>query len=209
MVRMRCAEQETSKEETAKRPMNSSDLPNNLAPISCASCPERRRCFLKKALAAGVGGVLGAVPLGAGLAVVLSPLRKASNPGETVFISTLDALPADGSPRRFAVMATRLDAWNKTTGLIGAVYLRRCEQGVLALNVACPHAGCFVDYSPERSGYYCPCHHSSFSLDGAISDPRSPAPRGLDALEVEIRNQKEVWVKFQNFRAGDSQKEVL
>ena len=38
------------------------------------------------------------------------------------------------------------------------------------------------------------------------SSPGSPAPRGLDELEVEIRNKSEVWVKFRNFRAGVPEK---
>ena len=90
---------------------------------------------------------------------------------------------------------------------IGAVYLRR-EKGkpVEALNVACPHAGCFVDYVAARHGYLCPCHNSTFALDGKINDPKSPSPRALDTLEVEIRGEGEIWVRFQNYRAGVSTK---
>jgi len=55
-------------------------------------------------------------------------------------------------------------------------------------------------------GYFCPCHRSSFTLDGAILDPKSPSPRPLDDLPVEIRNGTEIWVKFQNFRAGTHDK---
>ena len=36
--------------------------------------------------------------------------------------------------------------------------------------------------------------------------PASPAARGLDSLEVEVRNRREVWVKFQNFEAGQAKK---
>jgi menaquinol-cytochrome c reductase iron-sulfur subunit len=39
-----------------------------------------------------------------------------------------------------------------------------------------------------------------------VQDPKSPSPRGLDDLVVEIRNGTEVWVKFQNFRAGTHDK---
>ena len=35
---------------------------------------------------------------------------------------------------------------------------------------------------------------------------KSPSPRGLDELEVEIRSDNEIWVKFQNFRAGEKEK---
>src|SRR5438309_4689223 len=44
---------------------------------------------------------------------------------------------------------------------LGAVYLRRTPDGKLqAFNVVCPHAGCFVDFLPERGMYLCPCHNS-------------------------------------------------
>ena len=46
----------------------------------------------------------------------------------------------------------------------------------------------------------------SVSPDGKILDPKSPSPRGLDDLPVEIRNGGEVWVTFQNFRAGVHEK---
>ena len=174
----------------------------------CA-CAYDRRTFFKQALTLGIGGVLGAVPIGAGLTVLSSPLRQKSGRGEAVFISTLDNLPADGTPRKFPVVAVWIDAWNRFEGPIGAVYLRRIDRSVHALNVVCPHTGCFVDYAADRDSYFCPCHHSSFGLDGAIRDPRSPAPRGLDELVVEIRGQNQVWVKFQNFRCGVSQKVVV
>jgi menaquinol-cytochrome c reductase iron-sulfur subunit len=90
---------------------------------------------------------------------------------------------------------------------VGAVYLRRTgETEITAFNTSCPHAGCFVDYMPARNHFWCPCHNSAFSLDGAIETPSSPAARPLDTLEVEIRNQTEVWVKFQNFRMGTAEK---
>jgi len=174
----------------------------------CASADDRRG-FLKRALAIVVGSVLGTVPLGAGLTVLFSPLQRKRRRDEAVLVGTLEALPADGTPCKFPVMATRVDAWNKSQGLIGAVYLRRVENRVIALNVACPHAGCFVDYSAARDGFVCPCHNSSFNLDGAIRDPRSPAPRGLDTLEVEVRERNQLWVKFQNFRAGEARKVVV
>jgi len=121
---------------------------------------------------------------------------------------TLEALPDDGIPRKFPVLATRVDAWNKFSETpIGAVYLRRTSDGqIQAFNVVCPHAGCFVDFLPDRNQYLCPCHNSAFSVTGAIADRSSPAARGLDSLEVEVRNAKEVWVKFQNFQAGRAEK---
>jgi menaquinol-cytochrome c reductase iron-sulfur subunit len=169
--------------------------------------PERRE-FLKMAAAAGIGGAIILVPLGAGTAVLLDPLRRKAAAGELTFVTSLDSLPADGTPRKFAILASRIDAWNKFPNApIGAIYLRRTgEKEVLALNVVCPHAGCFVDFRTNSKDYYCPCHNSSFALTGHIADPKSPAPRGLDTLQVEVRNGKEIWVRFENFQTGHKEK---
>ena len=172
----------------------------------CAAPP--RRDFLKKFLAVAIGAIAGLLPAAAGLVVFLDPLRRKSAAGSAVRVASLEALPADGQPVKFPVLATRVDAWNKFREVpIGAVYLRRTDKGrVEAFNVVCPHAGCFVDFLPERGRYLCPCHNSTFTIAGKIDDPSSPAARGLDSLDVEIRNEKEVWVKFQNFEAGSAQK---
>jgi menaquinol-cytochrome c reductase iron-sulfur subunit len=165
-----------------------------------------RRRFVKHALAVGMGVMAGTVPLGAALSLLLAPLRRGGARRRAVFVTTLSAVPDDGTPCRFPIVTTRVDAWTRSEGVVGAVYLRRSGPGVVALNVACPHAGCFVDYSATSGDFHCPCHHSRFSLDGGIRDARSPAPRGMDALEVEIRGGHEVWVAFQNFRAGEPKK---
>jgi quinol---cytochrome c reductase iron-sulfur subunit, bacillus type len=172
------------------------------------AAPADRRKFFKRVLAVAIGTVLALVPLGAGLTVFLDPLRR--KPGGTgeVRVTFLEALPADGVPRKFPVLATRVDAWNKFTEVpVGAVYLRRTSDGKLeALNVVCPHAGCFVDFQPGQDRFVCPCHNSTFTVDGRIADPACPAPRAMDSLAVEVRNGKEVWVKFENFEAGRAEK---
>ena len=132
------------------------------------------------------------------------PLRKKAKAGEFVFVASLTALPEDGLPRKFPVIAGHTDAWNKfPPAPVGAVYLRRTGKTVEALNVVCPHAGCFVDFNSETKSFLCPCHNSTFALNGKISDPSSPSPRAMDKLSAQIRNGTEVWVKFQNFQAGE------
>lgn len=167
-----------------------------------------RRCFLKRATAvsAAVGAAL--VPAAASLRFLLAP-RSPASPGvvPAIKVAPLSALPADGLPRRFQVWAARTDAWTTYPAApLGAVFLRRTAEDKLeAFNAACPHAGCLVSFDPVRRGYLCPCHQSTFALDGSIDDPRSPSPRPLDALEVELR-AGEVWVRFQHFRTGHARK---
>jgi menaquinol-cytochrome c reductase iron-sulfur subunit len=177
-------------------------------PASAAGAP--RRTFVT--LCAGlVGALAGLVPLAAGVLTFLDPLRRRAAAGEFVRVTSLAALPEDGLPRKFTVLADRADAWNRFPRVpVGAVYLRRTgPDTVQALNVVCPHAGCFVDFKPQDKFYLCPCHNSTFDLDGRIRDAKSPSPRALDALDVQIRPDGEVWVKFQNFQAGTKEKKPL
>ena len=167
-----------------------------------------RRGFFKKTIATVIGIFSMLCPVASGLTVFFDPLHRKSSASGPVRVTTLDALPIDGLPRIFRVVADRVDAWNKFPQVpVGAVYLRRTgDKTVEALNVVCPHAGGFVDYVPGSNCFICPLHNSKFAIDGKISDRKSPAPRGMDALEVEIRNTKEVWVKFQHFQAGHAEK---
>jgi menaquinol-cytochrome c reductase iron-sulfur subunit len=170
--------------------------------------PTGRRGFFKQSLALLCGALAILTPPLAALVVLTDPLRRKTSAADFIRVTTLDALPADSVPRKFPVFTSKTDAWDKFSNVaVGAVYLRRTDGNkVEALNVVCPHAGCFVDYSGEKGKFLCPCHSSSFKVDGAIDDARSPSPRGLDSLAVEVRDDGSVWVKFQNFEAGKADK---
>lgn len=170
--------------------------------------PNDRRSFLTKAAAVVIGGIVAVVPPLAGLFVLFDPLRRKSEASGAVKVGSLSSLPENGEPVKLPVIATRVDAWNRTPNVaIGSVYLQRTGPNqVRALNSVCPHAGCSVSFRSAQNHYFCPCHNSSFAVDGRILDPKSPSPRALDELPVEIRNGNEVWVKFQNFRKGVHEK---
>lgn len=164
-----------------------------------------RRNFLKQFVTGVLGALVGIVPGLAGLLVIFDPLkRKSTASGDALLVTRFSGLPADGIPRRFQVFSDRVDAWNTYRNIaVGAIYLRRGpDNQVTALNASCPHAGCSVSFSGDRGQFICPCHDSLFSVDGAIANANSPSPRALDALEVEVRNDEEVWVKFRNFQPG-------
>ena len=169
-----------------------------------------RRNFLAGASALAVGALATLAPIGVAITTILDPLRRTSKSNGMVLVTRLSAVPEDGSPRKFTVSADRTDAWATYADTpVGAVYLRRTGDDVLALNVVCPHAGCFVGVADEGSGFACPCHRSSFDLDGVVDDPASPSPRDMDELEVEVRNVDEVWVRFQNFLPGRDEKTAV
>ncbi len=171
---------------------------------------EPRRTFLASVSAVVVGAIAAMVPIAAGATALLDPLRRGRRESDMILVTRMSAIPDGGTPRKFTVTADQTDAWaTRKDTPIGAVYLRRTDNGVVALNVVCPHAGCFVGLMPDKSRFGCPCHKSSFDLDGAINDPASPSPRGMDELEVEVRNGDEVWVRFQNFLPGREEKTAV
>ena len=181
-----------------------------------------RRGFLTKIMALLAGSVALATPAAVGIISFLNPLRQKSRSGRFIRVTSLDAVPENGTPQKFAIIADRTDAWNFFPNEpIGAVYLRRTGKDKLeALQVVCPHAGCSISTKkvsgtvinpgstnfkekmvPDTFIFYCPCHAAHFDLSGKRLDTVSPAPRDMDSLEVEIRDN-EIWVKFQKFSTG-------
>ncbi len=171
-----------------------------------------RRNFLVEGSAILIGGVIGLYPVAVGSLMFLHPvIKKLFGGGEKktegkpyLRVAIKDALPADGTPVQVPVLADLTDAWNRESGQpIGAVYLMRKGDDVTCFNAICPHAGCFVGYSKENNIFQCPCHTSSFQLDGKRNMP-SPSPRDMDPLKVDEEKLKngEVWVQFVNYYPG-------
>lgn len=182
-------------------------------PAVPAPSPPPRRSFLVEAAAVITGILVAIAPLAAGLAFLFDPLlrRRPTMQGATADgflpVASLTELPADGTPLRFAITADKVDAWNLFKGqTVGTVYLRQIAGQVIAFNDTCPHLGCKVDYKPATKTYYCPCHASSFDLDGKKTN--EIPPRGMDALETRIVDGK-VWVQYQNFQRGVPEKKAV
>ena len=170
---------------------------------------EVRRGFFYKLLTVTCGGLVGLIPALAGLAVFFDPVRRRGGSGQAaerkfLKVTSLSAVPADGVPRQFPVVADQQDAWTLfPSQRIGSVFLRRTadDEPVQCFTSICPHAGCSVGYSPETGTYKCPCHDSQFSLDGEPIAP-TPSPRGLDPLDVEVSDSGDVRVNYVSYYTG-------
>lgn len=189
----------------SEEPVEYNAPPKASAPPHEEEADLKRRDFLSKAGSIGLGAVIVAVPAGAGIATLLSPMMDGASSGLTLRLTSVDELPEDGTPRLFQVVAERKDAWTKYPAKpLGSVFIRKDEAGkVVAYNTSCPHAGCSVGFKSMEEGYYCPCHSSTFLLDGTRGEV-CVSPRGLDELKVDQDKLAigEVWVTFQNFKAG-------
>lgn len=187
----------------------------------CSSNEEQsgRRSFCLSTLALGMGAAAVAVPIYGGARMSLYPLQQHGLAGKEYPLTTIDNL--DETPRLYAVIDTMTDAWvSAPNQVIGNIFLRKLkkEDGsmiVEAFQSVCPHAGCRVKIDQQKhpktgateTMFFCPCHSDMFSLDGKRLSPNTmKSARDLDSLETRVDENGRVFVKFQNFRLGDSQK---
>jgi cytochrome b6-f complex iron-sulfur subunit len=139
------------------------EAPSNDEPKACRLT---RRNFVK----AGVGalGVLVALEIGGASVVFLqSSSGGKGERGGVIDAGAVDVFPP-GSVTEFAGA--------------GFFMVRAQDGGFLAVHRRCPHLGCTVDWVPEESRFYCPCHGSSFDFYGDFEGP--PVPRALDIYNV-------------------------
>jgi Rieske Fe-S protein len=163
-----------------------------------------RRRFLKIAtcgLGAGIGVAVAAPALG--YLVYPAGRRIVTTPEDPIDVGTLAAIPKDGTPTRVAVVAPTLrDGWTTATDVaLGAAWLRRDGDKVIALSGTCPHLGCAIALRPAAPGgapqFGCPCHDSAFEVTGAYVS--GPARRGLDPLPIEVDARGRLrltWIQF-------------
>ena len=173
-------------------------------PISneCCGGDSRRKFVVVSTLA--VSAVCGVFPFAAGITTILDPVKKSSgNKGKIPWtkVAPLVNLPSDGKPAKYEIILEQVkDAWTTYKNVpAGAVYLSREEDKVTAFNLKCPHLGCAVDYRSKTNDYFCPCHNSTFGLDGSVTQENSPSPRGLDTMDTKVEDGF-VWIRFQQFR---------
>ena len=192
---------------------------SDTAPDSSSPDSTRRGFFEIASIV--LGAVLGIGPALIGLVAFLDPLRRtparpishqkhaSRGAAAMIRVASLDALSL-GAPQRFLVIDDQIDAWNFTADQpIGAVYIEKLSDSkVRVFNTTCPHAGCSVACNGIE--FRCPCHNSSFNLDGSKlvseSGRENPSPRDMDSLEYELRDEGEIWVEFKNFYTGKPEK---
>jgi Rieske Fe-S protein len=134
---------------------------------------------------------------------LVAPASGGGGGGRWIKTVALDALH-EGEPKRVALVSDRRDAWTLEKAVeLGAAWLVRKGDAVIAYSVTCPHLGCAVDRASNGPGFYCPCHDSSFDVAGGKLN--GPSPRALDALETRIEDGF-VLVHFERFRQGIPEK---
>jgi len=158
---------------------------------------EDRRRLLK--VLVGTGSAAFACALASPAAVfVAAPATRAGATGPRwVKTVRLDGL-SEGEPKKVAIVADQRDAWTLTKDVeLGAVWLLRKGDQVVALSTTCPHLGCSVNVNPEGTGFACPCHTSTF--DGTGRRTGGPSPRDMDPMATRVEGGF-VLVDFRTYR---------
>ena len=71
------------------------------------------------------------------------------------------------------------------------IFIRSSEKEIKVLDSVCTHKHCTVGYDPEKKLVVCPCHGSTFGLDGEVLE--GPAEKPLKAFEAELDEDRIVF----------------
>ena len=161
--------------------------------------------------ALGAGALLG--PVGMALDPLLRGSEQAAATGPHA-VGRLDGFTVGGAPQRVVLKQDLKDAWLVRREVpFGAVLVQRTSPSAFRVfSAVCPHLGCSVAPDLDGKGYNCPCHQSSFSLDGAVqASPTggpSPSPRSLDPLPWSVEGDQ-LLVTWKRFKMGTPEREEL
>jgi len=179
--------------------------PKNLVPQNNASTT-RRRILSAGACTLGVG-VVGSI-LAPAIRYLTFPVEVNPVSGDSGFFPVgKGSRFSELEPTKVDIITDRKDAWSAELQVkVGSAWVMRKGDKLIALSSICPHLGCFVDYNSKNKKFFCPCHKSSFALDGSREE--GPSPRDLDLLEVREENGL-AELQFQRFKLGQAAKEPL
>lgn len=144
-----------------------------------------RRSFYTSVIA-GLGGLMTAA-LAAPAAAYIFIRPKSQKPSDFVPAADVSQL-AVGKPEEVVFRRTRIDGWRVVNEKSTAWVLRKDDQTVVAYTPQCTHLGCAYHWDEGAQNFLCPCHTSTFSIDGKVLS--GPAPRPLDRYVTRIEQGK-------------------
>lgn len=143
-----------------------------------------RRTFYLSAIY-GLWGLIGAVLATPALVYLLVPPkpRRQTDWAEAGDVSRLEP----NVPVEMVFRRNRTDGWRLISEKSTA-WVVKLQDKVVAFGPQCTHLGCAYHWDERNSEFLCPCHTSTFSIDGKVT--AGPAPRPLDRYEVKVENNK-------------------
>jgi menaquinol-cytochrome c reductase iron-sulfur subunit len=132
----------------------------------------------------GLGALMGAaLAIPAALYLFLPPkTRKQQSWVEAGDLSQL----SPGVPQEMTFRRIHADGWKIYSEKGTAWVVKNPDGKVVAFAPACTHLGCAYHWDADTSKFLCPCHGSTFGIDGTVLS--GPAPRPLDRFEIKVEN---------------------
>ena len=131
-----------------------------------------RRGFLSMTIWT-IGGLFTVGYLGTALRFLYPPPAKAAG------------MQKVGLPDDFAAGVPKLVSYTGA-GVSNGVYVLRGTERWDAYDIHCTHLQCPVNYYAATQTYLCPCHGSSFDING--NNLTGPAPSPLRRHQIEVRS---------------------
>jgi len=147
-----------------------------------SSLPRRRTVLKTLALSA-----VALVAAGGGLFYLFPGLRKwVGLGGGSPFqpVAAIDSLPkGQWKLVSFDVVEYSGMSINRTRR---TAWVSRGEQpdAITVLSPVCPHAGCQINWKPDKTAFVCPCHGGTFDSDGNLKS--GPPKRSMDTLAFRV-----------------------
>ena len=144
--------------------------------------------------AAGLVGLGLSIPL---LSTLISPAFQRRRRA-WVDVGAVDELPP-GHPRQLDHVTTIRDGWLETTSHKAVWAVKQPQGDITVFSPMCTHLGCGYRWDETEQKFLCPCHGSSYDVNGQVLG--GPAPRPLDTLPSKIEEGR-LLVMYKDFKTG-------
>lgn len=161
---------------------------------------DSRRRFLGYA----IGGAAGAITLGYAIPLVdyvVEPSLAREKPEWSEVGSIAEIEPE--SPASINFYAQTKAGWMEKKVEHDVWVVKHADGSAEVFSPVCPHLGCGYRWDAVDRKFKCPCHGSTFDINGRVLG--GPAPRDLDTLPAKVENGI-LYVKYEKFRLGVSEK---
>ena len=146
---------------------------------------DNRRGFFLAAIY-GLWGIIAAAFTIPAAAYLLLPPR-ARREDEWTDAGDVSKLAID-SPVQVVFRRNRKDGWKVISEKNTAWVVRKSADKYVAFGPQCPHLGYAYHWDESKDNFLCPCHTSTFALDGTVVS--GPSPRGLDRIAIKVENKR-------------------
>lgn len=145
---------------------------------------DRRTLYL--AFIYGLWALMGAaLALPAAIYLLFPPRVK----GKTQWIEAADLTQLKpNDPEEVVFRRNRVDGWKVSSEKTTAWVVKLSESNVVAFAPQCTHLGCAYHWDDHNNNFLCPCHTSTFGIDGTVLS--GPAPRPLDRYDIKLQGTK-------------------